>query len=180
MLMPSAIYSFEPIPAVGARLQKNLAAVQSADAYPLALGDYEGSADFHVNKHTHSSSVLRLAEGHRSAFPQAAEAETIKVPMTTLDRFFGERDLREPVLLKLDVQGYEAKVVGGGGETLRRIRWVVAEASLRRMYEGEPLFLDLVELMKSKGFNFLRPVGSLPDPRNGEILQLDALFEREV
>jgi len=55
---------------------------------------------------------------------------------------------------------------------------VVAETSLRPLYEGEPLFLDLVEMMGALGFRFLRPVGWLSDPRSGEVLQLDALFEQ--
>jgi len=179
LLRPAAIYSFEPIPEVAARLQRNLGRMRGAAAFTLAVGEREGMVDFHLNQHSHSSSVLRLAKGHRAAFPYAIEGETIRVPMTTLDSFFAGRELPEPVLLKLDVQGYEAKVVAAGCATLRRVRWVVAEASLRRMYEEEPLLLDLAHLMRSERFIFLRPVGSLTDPRNGEMLQLDALFERE-
>jgi hypothetical protein len=33
-------------------------------------------------------------------------------------------------------------------------------------------------MMGEHGFRFLRPVGWLSDPRSGEILQLDALFEQ--
>ena len=98
--------------------------------------------------------------------------------MSTLDTVFAGKALAPPVLLKLDVQGYEAKVIEGGKATLARTRWVVAETSLRPLYEGEPLFLDLVRMMGEYGFRFLRPVGWLSDPRNGEVLQLDALFER--
>jgi FkbM family methyltransferase len=180
LLKPAAIYSFEPIPEVAARLRMNLERIQEAAAFALAFGDREGPAEFHVNAHSHSSSVLRLADGHRAAFPEAVEARTIGVPMTTLDKFFAGREMPQPLLLKLDVQGYEAKVLAGGAAILERVTWVVAETSLRRMYEGEALFLDLTELMKRRGFKFLRPVGSLPDPRTGEMLQVDALFEREA
>lgn len=55
---------------------------------------------------------------------------------------------------------------------------MVAETSLQPLYEGEPLFLGLVRMMGEGGSRFLRPVGWLTDPRRGEVLQLDALFER--
>ena len=71
------------------------------------------------------------------------------------------------MLLKLDVQGYEAQTLRGGVELLKRVQWVVAEASLKPMYEGEALFIDLVELMRTFGFSFLRPVGWAGDPQRG-------------
>lgn len=47
------------------------------------------------------------------------------------------------------------------------------------MYEGEVSFMELAQIMEGHGFSFERPVGWLPDPRTGEILQMDALFVRE-
>ncbi len=179
LLKPAALYSFEPLPAAAKRLERNLSSIKGAIAIPMALGDREGSSSFHVNAHSHSSSILPLGPGHRAAFPSATETTTIMVPTGTLDTFFTGKFLEEPILLKLDVQGYEAKVLSGGVVTLGRVEWVVAETSLRQMYDGEPLFLDLVEMMKGFGFRFLRPVGWLTDPRCGEVLQLDALFVQQ-
>ncbi len=178
LLEPAMLYSFEPLPGIFDRLQKNLAGIEGVAVLPVALGDHEGSSTFHINAHSHSSSILPLAAAHLAAFPNATEVQTIKVPMTTLDSFFADKHLDKPVLLKLDVQGYEAKVLAGGRQILSRTKWVVAETSLRPMYEGEPLFLDLVEMMKGFGFRFLRPVGWLKEPHSGEIIQIDALFER--
>ena len=178
LLKPRVLYSFEPIPAVAVRLRGNLAGFGFASVHQIVLGERQGSTPFHVNSHNHSSSILSLSQEHMGAFPDAREIETIEVPMTTLDCFFHARDLPAPALLKLDVQGYEEKVLRGGCETLARMRWVVAETSLKPMYKDEPVFLDIVDCMKERGFRFLRPVGWLNDPRNGELIQLDALFER--
>ena len=86
--------------------------------------------------------------------------------------------LEPPVLLKLDVQGYEATTLRGGLETLKRLDYVILEASFKPMYEGEMLFMDIVHLMASYGFHFLRPVGWLSHPETDEFLQMDALFNR--
>lgn len=180
LLKPRVLYSFEPIPAVADSLRRNLASFAFASVNELLLGEREGATPFHINSHNHSSSVLKLGQQHLDAFPDAREVQTIEVPMTTLDRFFSNRELPAPALLKIDVQGYEAHVLRGGTATLPRMRWIVAETSLKPMYQGEPVFLDIVECMKEWGFRFLRPVGWLSDPRNGELLQLDALFERDA
>ena len=113
-----------------------------------------------------------------SVFPLQECHPTTTVEASTLDRIFESIDLAPPVLLKLDVQGYEAKVLLGGVKTLKRVDYVVLEASLRPMYNGEVLFLDLVRLMAGYGFRFLRPVGWLADRKTDEVLQMDALFER--
>jgi FkbM family methyltransferase len=178
LLAPSKLYAFEPLPEVWEKLKRYTAALPQVEAHPLALGEAAGERQFHLNAHSHSSSLLPLGRGHREAFPSAREVGSILIKVSTLDQFFNSLELSPPVLLKLDVQGYEAKVIEGASATLARVRWVVAETSMRPLYDGEPLFLELVEIMARAGFKFLRPVGWLADPRNGEILQLDALFER--
>lgn len=175
-----AVHSFEPNPDCAATLQRNVASLKNVQVYPLALGDEKGEAAFHVNSHSHSSSILPLTGNHREAFPQAREVDTIRVTLSTLDQVFADVELPGPVLLKLDVQGYEARVLRGAANTLKRIDHVVLEASFKPMYQGEMLFMDMALLMRDYGFTFLRPVGLLPDPRTGEIIQMDALFRRNM
>lgn|SRR5918995_67980 len=174
----SQVHCFEPVPACAERLQKNVSGLGNVAVYPFALGEAEGEVSFHVNVHSHSSSVLPLAQAHRDAFPGAQEAQEIKVKVSTLDRIFAYVELQSPILLKLDVQGYEAQTLRGGVETLRRVDYVVLEASFKPMYEGELLFVDMLRMMEEQGFRFERPVGWLATPENREILQMDALFVR--
>ncbi len=176
---PSAwIYSFEPIPETLDQLRANLKTIRNVTIFPFALGASEMEVAFNVNADSRASSVLHLAQGHLSAAPAAIEVRQISAKLSTLDTVFRELDLKSPVLLKLDVQGYEARVLEGGRETLKRIDFVIAEASFKPMYEGEVLFLDMVAMMKNRGFDFLRPVGWLSNPKTGEILQMDMLFAR--
>lgn len=85
LLMPAALYSFEPLPGVVKRLEKNLSNVSGASA--MALGDREGSSSFRLDAHSHSSSILPLVFGHRAAFPAPTETEPITVPTATLTLF---------------------------------------------------------------------------------------------
>ncbi|MHC4184137.1 MAG: FkbM family methyltransferase [Planctomycetota bacterium] len=172
------VYSFEPVPELVESLRKNVARFGNVTVYPIALGDRAGEMTFHVNSHSHSSSALSLTQAHRDAFPDAQEIETISVRVSTLDKVFENIEFKCPVLLKLDVQGYEAKTLHGGIETLKRIDYVLLETSFRPMYEGESIFRDLLKIMESQDFRFARPVGWLTAPSNGEVIQMDALFVR--
>lgn len=174
------VHSFEPVPACFEKLRKNVSGLGSVVVYPIALGENVGHVSFTVNSYTHSSSVLPLAQAHRKVFPLAQEEKKITVSVSTLDRIFAGVELRRPVLLKLDVQGYEAQVIRGGVEILKRVDYVVLEASLKPMYEGEMLFMEIARLMEEWGFRFERPVGWLTEPGTGEILQMDSLFVREA
>lgn len=179
-LFPSAnVHSFEPNPACVTKLRNNLRKLGNVFIYPLALGDETGQVEFHVNSHSHSSSILPLDESHRKAFPSAFETGTIKVELSTLDSVFKDIHLAKPVLLKLDVQGYEDRALRGGTSLLKRVDYVVLEASFKPMYKDEMLFIDIVHLMEKNGFSFLRPIGFLHDPSTEEIIQMDALFYKK-
>lgn len=174
------VHSFEPVPECFEKLRKNVSGLGKVTVYPYALGEGEGEVPFHVNTHSHSSSALPLAQGHRDAFPEAREAREIMVKVLTLDQVFANAEIRPPVLLKLDVQGYETQVLRGGTQTLERVDYVVLEASFKPMYEGELLFTEVVRFMEERGFRFERPVGWFTAPESGEVLQMDALFVRSA
>jgi FkbM family methyltransferase len=173
-----SVHSFEPNPDCVSLLNRHVEPLGNVKVYPIALGDDDGEVIFHVNSHSHSSSILPLSKNHLEAFPDAREVNEIKVKVSTLDKTFASVELAAPVLLKLDVQGYEAQALRGAVATLKRVDYVVLEASFKPMYEGEMLFMEIVRLMEGYGFSFLRPVGWLNDPNTGEIIQMDALFRR--
>ena len=174
------IHAFEPQPDCMTSLKKSIKDEGNVTTYNVALGEYEGTADFHVNSHNHSSSILKLADSHLQAFPEAKESESISVRVTMLDSLLKEKAWPRPCLMKLDVQGYERCVLQGGVETLKDVDFVIIETSFKPLYEGEALFLEMVEIMRSHGFEFVRPVGWLMHPETEEMLQMDALFSKLV
>jgi FkbM family methyltransferase len=172
------IHAFEPHPACVAKLRRNVRRLTNVVVHPAALADRAAEVEFRANANHRASSLLALGRAHLDAFPSAREVALLTTRTTTLDQVFHGADLRQPVLLKLDVQGAEGLVLAGATTTLQRVDWVVLEASFRPMYDGETLFSGLARTMDGRGFRFARPVGFLAHPRTGEVLQMDALFVR--
>lgn len=173
------IYSFEPLPDCFSRLKNNTRSYSNVSVSQLALGDEKGNVAFHVNRHSHSSSILPLSENHKKSFPEAEVAEEIKVDVSTLDLELPNLKLESPVLLKIDVQGYESQVLKGAQNVFDKIDLIILESSFKPMYEGELLFLEIIDQMKRYGFSFLRPVGWLESDDTGEIVQMDMLFKND-
>ncbi|NMB87349.1 MAG: FkbM family methyltransferase [Chloroflexi bacterium] len=172
------VISFEPEPASFARLQGNIRRLPQVEAHALAVGDLPGQVEFHVNAYSPSSSILPLGETHRQAFPFAREADLIRVTQVRLDDFLAGREFRPPVLMKIDVQGYEDHVLRGAARTLACSDYVLMETSFSPLYQGEQAFRQVLERMEALGFSFLRPLDFVDHPHTGEILQMDALFRR--
>ena len=173
------VFSFEPDPEVYSKLVKNTASYDTVTCFQTALGNSEGEIEFNRNSYSLSSSILPMTDDHLRAFPKATEKETISVPLTTLDTIANELELTRPVLLKLDVQGYEKLVLEGACSSLESIDFIILEASFRTLYEGEMLFSECLLVMREYGFEVIRPIGYLTDPKTEQILQMDLLFRNK-
>ncbi|MDZ7266540.1 MAG: FkbM family methyltransferase [candidate division KSB1 bacterium] len=172
------VHSFEPLPECVTRLRRHAARLGNISVHPVALGERAGEMAMRVNAQSRASSLLPLAPAHREAFPAAQEECQITVRVATLDEMLAGTTLPPPVLLKIDVQGYEAQTLRGATRTLPQVDYAVLETSFKPLYNGELLFMDLVRLMENQGMRFSRPVGWLAAPKTGEVLQMDALFVR--
>lgn len=180
MILPEAqIYSFEPLEANYRALIRNLAPRGRFRAFQTALGQQTGTIEFNQNEFSASSSALEMADLHRQAFPQTGHQIKVTVPLARLDDYLDQIDLQPPVLLKLDVQGYEAAVLRGAPHTLAQVDYLLCELSFAELYAGQPLFDDLYTMLADSGFRFAGSFDSLISPLDGSILQADGLFVRE-
>lgn len=171
------IFPIEPDARIAERLRKNVGMSVAENVRVTAVGDNQGTATFHVNRDSQVSSLLPLGEDRIESFPDSRVVEEITVPVTTLNDLFGGVELAEPILLKIDVQGFEDRVIAGASLFLKRVRWVLMEVSFSKLYEGERDFETIVDLLKGHGFRFVRPMNFHISPKTGEIIEMDALFE---
>lgn len=172
------IYPIEPDPRTATRLRHNLEPRLAANIIRKAVGERDGTITFNVNADSQVSSILPLGDDRQRAFPKSVVMQQISVPLATLDSLFGNIPLAEPILLKIDVQGYEDQVISGAVSFLASVRWVVMEVSFARLYEGEQDFVAIIELMASHGFRFVRPLNFHQAGKNLDIIEMDALFEK--
>ena len=173
------ICSFEPL-ASAFRLLEELA-VQDGEwqVFHVALGDKPGCTTINVSDNSLSSSLLDMLPTHLDAAPESMYVGTEEVNVTVLDAVFddvcapGER-----VFLKIDTQGYEGRVLSGARRSLPKIDLVQLEMPLLPLYAGELSFADLCEHMFAQGFRLVALDPAFSDPRTGQLLQVDGIFDR--
>jgi FkbM family methyltransferase len=169
------IISFEPLPELHETFLNKLGQNRQITIHNLALGNEKGTIDFYKNEHSGASSALVISEEQKAAIPGTSKTTKVQVKVDRLDSFAKELKLDGPLLLKLDVQGYERRVLEGATSLLPTVDYILFEASFVRMYENEPLFAEMHEFLGRLGFEVVGPVGFL-EASNNLILQMDFLY----
>ena len=176
---PGRIVSFEPLKAAFLELSELAEHDPQWECRRLALGSTEGSAQINVSANLYSSSLLQAKERYLRTDSTAACIGTESVPLTMLDSIWTEvvRSEDHPYL-KLDVQGFEMEILRGAKDSLDGVTGVQAELSLVPLYEGAPLYYEVVEFLASEGFRLAGFVPVFEDSDTGEMLQIDGIFVR--
>lgn len=182
MLLSNAqIYGFEPIPACFEHSTRAFAGDEKFQLFNLALAERKGVATFTIaSGDTGASSLLTAGAAQKQYFPHTLQSRTIEVPIDTLDNVMAGQALATPYLLKIDVQGYEHQVLCGGTQTLRQASLVILEASYVPFYEGQKLFDEVYELLRSHGFRLSDMFNMMYSPETGAALQGDFVFVKHA
>jgi FkbM family methyltransferase len=176
-LLPHAsIYAFEPLPDAFRSLNRRMARRPRFRAFPVALGDEAGTVTMWRSSFSESSSLLRMSDLHKHAFPWTSSCVPVDVEVRPLDAFASQLELRPKTLLKVDVQGYEDRVLRGASTILGEVDYVLVEVSFRVLYEGQASFESVREQLVDHGFRYAGSLDQLASPLDGLILQADALF----
>ena len=117
-----------------------------------------------------------MTELHKQSFTFAIKEQTETIEVRRLSDVVRELHLRDPLLLKVDVQGFEDKVIAGGEDVVARAKIIIIEVSFQPLYEGGPLFDDIYRLLKERGFTYNGNFEQLCSPKDGRVLQADAIF----
>lgn len=146
----------------------------------VALGAEAGRRTINRCEFVPSSSLLPMADLHKTAFPYAAASEPVEVDVVRLDDLAADELDGDPrrKLLKVDVQGSELDVLRGAERTLREVDGVVLEVSWEVLYHGAPTFAELDLALADAGFRHLRRVEELRHPRTRALLQSDEVWLR--
>src|SRR5262249_51987473 len=142
-------YLFEPVQEFHTEIETNYRDVPH-ELLGFAASDQTGSAELATRSIDSGAAITHsgLADGRAAAGSQLRPIETVR-----LDDFIAQRAMAGPILLKIDVDGAELKVMEGARGALAKIPCVIMEASrahfynrVRFMYECGYVLFDIVGL----------------------------------
>lgn len=90
-----------------------------------------------------------------------------------------EIELSSPVLLKIDVEGYELEVLKGLGDRLTEIDILIVETSLVSLYDNGSSSSEVINFMEERNFRVFDVAGITRRPFDNTIHQIDYCFCRE-
>ncbi|MEW4451915.1 FkbM family methyltransferase [Bremerella sp. JC817] len=154
------VIAFEPNPAMTANLQARQSVFDDLTVIPKAVGDAPGQLSLRVYPQCDGlSSLLPFEEGYHY-LGEWFDDKTFHlhdVEVIRIDDFLAETPATEvfpQVALKIDVQGFEDKVLAGADKLLQsgRVKTILIELVTEAKYEGSADLLELLNQLKGYGF----------------------------
>ncbi len=176
------IVSFEPLTQAYDQL---LAKAEKNELWQVAercaLGDIEGEIEMNISANLESSSILPMLSACEQAAPDARYhgKETVLVKKLDSVSEIYLKGANSP-FLKLDVQGFEDRVLAGAKETLPKIKGIQIELSLVPLYDKQKLWRELIDEITVRGFELHGLLPGFSDPKTEQILQMDGVFFRSL
>ena len=172
------IVSFEPLAEAHRRLR---AAAAEDDAWqvpaPLALGDAETPLTLNRAAASDMSSALDLTAEMAGLLDDAAVVARETAPQARLERIWPDHvRAGDRVLLKIDTQGYDDRVLAGAAGVIGRLSAIQLELSIVPVYEGQSDWREMVDRLDALGFS---PVLFLPGYFNrstARLIEMDGVF----
>ena len=152
----------ETIKEWNATINKNYSSVKANyEILNVAVSNRDGeiSMDVKTVRDTQKITHARMSEN--------VSPEMRVVPMRTIDSIVGERNLKKPFLLKIDIDGAELQVLAGAETTLKDCSIVIVEVGITNM-------LDRIQAVQSAGFQVFDVVDICY--YNGRFVQADVIF----
>lgn len=166
------VYSFEPLEDQ-INLQKKIIGNKNILYHNLALGNKDGLSEIYVTNRKDSSSLLKPIKNLNDKYDIK---ETKNLKLQKIDNIINFKDLNKPIILKLDVQGFELEVLKGAEKLLYLIDYIITEISFVEIYENQVLSNDLINFLNNKSFSIIEKCNM--NYLNGKPFQEDVLFAK--
>jgi FkbM family methyltransferase len=171
----SKIVAFEPLAAAIVVLRQLFSGDKNFIAIAAAVGGTRTRAKINVSRSDDSSSLLPIGENQLAMAPKTGLSHTETIDVTRLNDAIVSLNLPLPILLKIDVQGYELEVLRGSIETLANISHIYCECSFITLYSGQALAHEIISFLMSEGFQ-LAGIHNIHYAPSGGAVQGDFLF----
>ena len=171
------IIAFEPLSQEAAKFESMFADTPNVTLIRAAAGGAFGQAQIHVSRRADSSSLLPIGKLQSQIFPGTDEIATESVAVVRLADALAGTELAKPVLLKMDVQGFELEVLKGAESILGTLHAIYVEVSFLRLYDGQPLAHEVISWLSDHKF-ILSGVYHIAVDRDCRAVQADMYFRR--
>jgi len=171
------IYSFEPIKEMIDKQKKFFSYKNNIIFHNIALGSSTTLKEFLITTRMDSSSFLKIvSDKNKSKNYDIVENRNIQI--NTLDNLLINEKISHPVLIKIDVQGYELEVLRGANNLLKKTDYLLLEVSKNEMYQNQPIEKVIVEYLKNLNFDILKS-NNWSKIQNTNFYQRDIIFYKK-
>lgn len=171
------IFAFEPLQRPAIIYKEIFRNNNKVKIYDYAIGDEEKTMNMNLSSKDDSSSLLKIAKLQTENFPGTEKVGEEKIKVAPLDRFLDTTKLLSPVLLKLDVQGFELQALKGTKSLFKDIDYIYCECSFIQLYENQALASDVINFLYNNNFN-LTGAFNMQFDTVSNCIQADFLFEK--
>lgn len=175
------IVSIEPLTAPFEALARRAASDPNWVTIQSAVGAVDEELDMNVAANRGaSSSLMTMLPLHESNAPEARIVGQERVRVRRLDGLVpNEIANASRPFVKIDVQGFETRVLDGASGVLARIAGLQVELQLLTLYSGAPSFREMLDRLAAEDFALVgvEPVFVASD---GRLLAADGLFVRSA
>ena len=155
MFPNKTIHSFEPIEEMLQKQIKFFYYKKNVFFNNFALGNEISKKDFFITSRKDSSSFLKIVE-NKSKSKNYEIKEKRQIQINTLDNYFLDKNIILPILIKIDVQGFELEVLKGSKELLKKTDYLLLEVSDSEMYRSQASEAALIEFLKRLNFQIYK------------------------
>ncbi len=185
------IHAFEPVDHIRRRLVANarLNGFRAMNINAFALGDQPGTLEMQqVKEGQFRGGTSTFTENENIAAMGDDAFEKRNVEIRTLDHYVSDHDLERLDFVKIDVEGFELKVLTGGAATLARFKPAILfeyEKNRHGQQDQGPQIRDLLteldysvnEFVSFRDKLVMRPFDFKGQPFQRNLLALDKEFE---
>ena len=119
------LFVFEPDSSLIECIKLNLSKCENASINNIGIADYSGNLDLYLNEKSRQTNSFEWD----AVSPFTDECKKVSVQVESIDNFCKKNNISNIDLLKIDVQGYEHKILKGAENMLKDLKILALEAS---------------------------------------------------
>ena len=140
----------------------NQTAVSGMEFHPFALGGRNGKRTFYATAHPMCASLFEPDERWADLYYNLdvmRKTGSGSLDVITLEQFVADKGIGAIDFIKADTQGAELEILQGAGSALYPVLCVVCEVEFVPLYRDQPLFADIDNWLRSRGFMLHKLLG---------------------